>query len=56
MTSPNYRAVLRRGIGIAQSLKQRLELSLPPRFSEARRGQGSMTSSHSHDPVTVATA
>ena len=28
-----------RGIGSAQSLKQRLEFSLPPRFPQARRGR-----------------
>ncbi|MBD0865488.1 MAG: hypothetical protein GDA36_07720 [Rhodobacteraceae bacterium] len=55
LASPNYRAALHRGIGIAQSLKQRLQISLPPRFSEARRGhdEGSMTGGCSHDPVTV---
>ncbi|MBD0865090.1 MAG: hypothetical protein GDA36_05505 [Rhodobacteraceae bacterium] len=50
--------VLYRGIGIAQSLKQRLQISLPPRCSEARRGHDgeSMTGGRSHDPVTAATA
>ncbi|MBD0864620.1 MAG: hypothetical protein GDA36_02930 [Rhodobacteraceae bacterium] len=38
LASPNYRAALHRGISITQSLTQRLELSLPPRFSRARRG------------------
>ncbi|MBD0866109.1 MAG: hypothetical protein GDA36_11190 [Rhodobacteraceae bacterium] len=39
LASPNYRAVLHRCIGIAQSLKRRLEIRLPPRFSEVRRGR-----------------
>ncbi|MBD0865171.1 MAG: hypothetical protein GDA36_05950 [Rhodobacteraceae bacterium] len=36
LASPKYRAVLHRGIGIARSLKRRLEIRLPPRFSTAR--------------------
>ncbi|MBD0864634.1 MAG: hypothetical protein GDA36_03005 [Rhodobacteraceae bacterium] len=35
----NYRAARHRGIGIAQFLKRRLEIRLPPRFSRARRGR-----------------
>ncbi|MBD0865176.1 MAG: hypothetical protein GDA36_05975 [Rhodobacteraceae bacterium] len=37
LVSPHYRAVLHRGIGSAQSRKRRLEFSLPPRCSQARR-------------------
>ncbi|MBD0864746.1 MAG: hypothetical protein GDA36_03605, partial [Rhodobacteraceae bacterium] len=32
LASPNYRAVRHRDIGIAQSRKRRLQISLPPRF------------------------
>ncbi|MBD0865226.1 MAG: hypothetical protein GDA36_06245 [Rhodobacteraceae bacterium] len=40
LANPNYRAALHRGIGIDQSRKRRLEISLPPpRFSAARRGR-----------------
>ncbi|MBD0865694.1 MAG: hypothetical protein GDA36_08885 [Rhodobacteraceae bacterium] len=39
LASPNYRAVLHRGIGIAQPRKRRLDIRLPPRFSKARRGR-----------------
>ncbi|MBD0864911.1 MAG: hypothetical protein GDA36_04520 [Rhodobacteraceae bacterium] len=59
LASPNYRARCRpkkmrhRGIGSAQSLKQRLELSLPLALFPSP--QGSMTGGYSHDSVTVAT-
>jgi len=32
LASPDYRAVLHRGIGIAQPRKRRLDIRLPPRF------------------------
>ncbi|MBD0866270.1 MAG: hypothetical protein GDA36_12125 [Rhodobacteraceae bacterium] len=36
---PDYRAARHHGIGIAQSRKRRLQISLPPRCSQARRGR-----------------
>ncbi|MBD0866398.1 MAG: hypothetical protein GDA36_12815 [Rhodobacteraceae bacterium] len=57
MASTNCRAVLHRGIGIAQSLKRRLQISLPRVFlNPAGVDAGRMTGGRSHDPVTVTTA
>jgi len=51
------KGVPHRGIGIAQSRKRRLQISLPPRFLKpAGFGDGGlMTGGRSHNPVTVVT-
>ncbi|MBD0865207.1 MAG: hypothetical protein GDA36_06135 [Rhodobacteraceae bacterium] len=53
LVSPNYRVVLHRGIGIAQSLKRRLRISMPPHFP----GHAGVDDGRAvHDPVTAVVA